>query len=102
MPDKEGVLGAQDEHMRAGEEPTESTELNGETPFADIDQLQQLIDVGERRLTVELGRLGGLLPSPHVLILSAQYALLVRQPQAPPWLSSSLLGSHRTPTGGEV
>ena len=49
MPDKEGVLGARDEHMRAGEEPTEPTELNGETPFADLDQLQQLIGEGRER-----------------------------------------------------
>ena len=33
--------------MRAGEEPTEPTELNGEAPFADVDQLQRLI--GEDR-----------------------------------------------------
>jgi RNA polymerase primary sigma factor len=49
LPDKEGVLGAQDEHMRAGEEPTEPTELNGEAPFADVDQLQELIGEGRER-----------------------------------------------------
>ena len=49
MPDKESVLGAQGEHMRAGEEPTEPTELNGEPPFADLDQLQQLIGEGRER-----------------------------------------------------
>jgi RNA polymerase primary sigma factor len=48
LPDKEGVLGAQ-EDMRAGEEPTESTELNGEAPFADVDQLQRLIGEGRER-----------------------------------------------------
>ena len=48
MPDKEGVLGAQ-EDMRAGEEPTEPTELNGEAPFADVDQLQRLIGEGRER-----------------------------------------------------
>jgi RNA polymerase primary sigma factor len=46
MPDKEGVMAAQDEHMRAGEEPTE---LNGENPFADVDQLQRLIGEGRER-----------------------------------------------------
>jgi RNA polymerase primary sigma factor len=49
LPDKEGVLGAPDEHMRAGEEPTEPTELNGEAPFADVDQLQELIGEGRER-----------------------------------------------------
>jgi RNA polymerase primary sigma factor len=46
MPDKEGLMAAQDEHMRAGEEPTE---LNGENPFADVDQLQRLIGEGRER-----------------------------------------------------
>ena len=49
MPDKEGALGAQDEHMRAGEEPTEPSDLNGEAPFADVDQLQSLIADGRER-----------------------------------------------------
>ena len=35
--------------MRAGEEPTEPTELNGEAPFADVDQLQRLIGEGRER-----------------------------------------------------
>jgi RNA polymerase primary sigma factor len=48
LPDKEGVLGAQD-HMRAGQEQGEPTELNGEAPFAEVDQLQKLIGEGRER-----------------------------------------------------
>jgi RNA polymerase primary sigma factor len=49
LSDEERVLGAQQD-MRAGEEePTEPTELNGEAPFADVDQLQRLIGEGRER-----------------------------------------------------
>jgi RNA polymerase primary sigma factor len=49
MPHKEGVLGAQHDHMRAGEEPADAPDLNGEAPFADVDRLQKLIGEGRER-----------------------------------------------------
>ena len=49
MPDKEGVVGTQHDPMRAGEEPTDAPELNGEAPFADVDRLQKLIGEGRER-----------------------------------------------------
>ena len=59
-------MGAPDEQMRAGEEPSEPGELNGETPFADVDRLERLIADGRERGYLTFEEIAGTLEEADV------------------------------------